>query len=105
MMLPNLIGQPYTASLIAATPYLCALRGEGHCPSLLRVWDHCHGHGLIRGPVCPRHNSQMRMFDASAPGYRDRGGLIAYALRCPGCSACGVVPWTLMAKIVRACQY
>jgi hypothetical protein len=46
-------GVPYNSrtsrleSAITADKFLCVL-----CGGLAKIWDHCHDHGMIRGPLC-----------------------------------------------------
>ncbi len=63
--------------------YPCAL-----CPDTARVWDHCHHHGYVRGPVCRECNHRIalleRRYIAAWPVdvlHRQ----IRHMLRCPGC--------------------
>ncbi|WP_327710043.1 endonuclease VII domain-containing protein [Streptomyces sp. NBC_00464] len=53
------------------------------------VWDHCHTHGYIRGPLCAQHNLRMRQYDEGWERYTGDPDFIEYARRCPGCSG----PW------------
>ncbi|MFG3174922.1 endonuclease domain-containing protein [[Kitasatospora] papulosa] len=50
--------------------YPCALASPGrHCTRRelaavnVMVWDHCHEHGYIRGPLCAQHNLRMGQYD------------------------------------------
>jgi hypothetical protein len=45
-------------------------------------WDHCHIHGLIRGPVCGSCNCQMAEIDA---GQVWQEPFISHHRRCPEC--------------------
>lgn len=74
----------------------CALAGVGfRCtPSDLAavnimVWDHCHAHGYIRGPLCGYHNGRMRHYDNGRDSYAHDPDYIEFARRCSGCSG----PW------------
>lgn len=51
----------------------------------IMVWDHCHVHGYIRGPLCGFHNGRMRHFDRGHARYVHDPDLIQYAQRCAGC--------------------
>lgn len=83
-----------------ATTYPCALTGWStmRCTTdaydkavtvNAMVWDHCHRHGLIRGPLCGYHNGRMRHFDAGRERYLYDADLIEYSWRCAGCAP----PW------------
>ncbi|MFD0078216.1 endonuclease domain-containing protein [Streptomyces sp. NPDC127166] len=79
-----------------AALYPCALQGwRGLCTPHssaavnIMVWDHCHAHGYIRGPLCARHNGRMRRYDAGHTRFADDPDLIEYARRCSGCDG----PW------------
>ncbi|HEY9369310.1 endonuclease domain-containing protein [Streptomyces sp.] len=53
------------------------------------VWDHCHLHGFIRGPLCNYHNGRMRHYDDGREVYTYEPDLIEYARLCAECSG----PW------------
>ncbi|WUT01744.1 endonuclease VII domain-containing protein (plasmid) [Streptomyces sp. NBC_00708] len=79
-----------------ARTHPCALAREGdRCtPSTLAavntmVWDHCHTHGFIRGPLCTQHNLRMHRYDTGWPHNAHDPDFIDYARRCAGCSG----PW------------
>lgn len=79
-----------------AALYPCALAGLfGTCTPPhytavnIMVWDHCHIHGFIRGPLCGYHNGRMRHYDDGKERYIEDPDFIDYARRCPGCSG----PW------------
>ncbi|MFJ3664687.1 endonuclease domain-containing protein [Streptomyces sp. NPDC090119] len=44
-------------------------------------WDHCHDHGLVRGPLCGRCNS----LEGRGKEFLARPGSVPYLLRCDGC--------------------
>ncbi|MER6235941.1 endonuclease domain-containing protein [Streptomyces clavifer] len=76
-----------------ARTYPCAMVGHGtRCTprdlaaTNTMVWDHCHAHGYIRGPLCAQHNLRMRQYDSGWQRYTEDAGFIEYARRCPGCS-------------------
>lgn len=79
-----------------ARMYPCALAGPGrHCSRRelvavnVMVWDHCHEHGYIRGPLCAQHNLRMGQYDRGWTRYTEDPDFIEYARRCSGCSG----PW------------
>jgi hypothetical protein len=114
-MLPDLTGVYYQKTgLPAAFSYPCALalwrpfppwsygaprllctprqrEGAGRIVNVMN-WDHCHLHGLIRGPLCTYHNHLMAMFDRGARAYRNDPTLTAYAGRCWRCARRGNSP-------------
>jgi Recombination endonuclease VII len=70
-----------------------------HClpcgePALKMVADHCHVHGWVRGPACPRCNTFMAFIDRriSPRGLAPLAlsALVAHAARCPDCEPFGV---------------
>ncbi|MFD5111905.1 endonuclease domain-containing protein [Streptomyces sp. NPDC058391] len=46
-------------------------------------WDHCHGHGLVRGPLCGSCNTM----EAQGKEFLARAGSLQHLLRCDGCRA------------------
>lgn len=75
-----------------ARTYACALAREGErCTPLdlraanIMVWDHCHKHGYIRGPLCAQHNLRMHQFDSGQQRCREKLAYVKYARRCPDC--------------------
>lgn len=101
----DLTGQqynPHTAWRTPARLHPCGLHGTDtacvgreygrpHAPGMATVWDHCHTHGTIRGPLCGVHNGDMRRMDRIAGGDPRPArrpvpdALISWLLRCPGC--------------------
>ncbi|WP_443048368.1 endonuclease domain-containing protein [Streptomyces sp. H39-C1] len=60
-----------------ATDYLCRL-----CKSSpASVWDHCHEHGYVRGPLCARCNGA----EGSGRHFLDQDGSVSHLLQCPAC--------------------
>jgi hypothetical protein len=57
--------------------YLCCLCRE----SRAALWDHCHEHGHVRGPVCPSCNT----FEGKGVAFLRRNGSAQHLLRCRGC--------------------
>jgi len=49
------------------------------------MWDHCHAHGIIRGPVCAGCNGQMKDRDAYPWRNSSTAPQEAFRLRCPDC--------------------
>ncbi|WP_189308421.1 endonuclease domain-containing protein [Streptomyces albospinus] len=46
-------------------------------------WDHCHAHGLIRGPLCVSCNTM----EGQGKEFLARPGSVQYLLHCDGCRA------------------
>ncbi|MEU1502597.1 endonuclease domain-containing protein [Streptomyces sp. NPDC005732] len=51
-------------------------------------WDHCHGHGLIRGPLCGSCNTM----EGQGKDFLARPGSVWHLLRCDGCRARRILP-------------
>ena len=99
-MVASLSGQAYNAGVARRVParshlcVLCEYESSAWC------WDHCHEHGLVRGPLCRTCNRLMSDVDAglrvgAVSGRRPRQGqlsrrqrLVEYRSRCPRCK-----PW------------
>lgn len=60
-----------------ARGYWCDL-----CPDQAAFWDHCHDHGLIRGPLCRSCNGSEFLWV-----HTNRG--VQHLMRCPGCQEAG----------------
>lgn len=95
----RVVYRPTHRSRESAATYPCALAGWGtYCTTdidprpvaaNIMVWDHCHQHGFIRGPLCAYHNGRMRHFDNGRERYLYDADLIDYSWRCAGCAP----PW------------
>nr|WP_232107623.1 endonuclease domain-containing protein [Streptomyces gossypiisoli] len=68
------------------------------CPELRQAfyWDHCHDHGFVRGPLCPRCNTSE-----GGPGFLKRPGSVEHLLQCNGCRRKRTVPRQHHPDIVR----
>ncbi|WP_331730256.1 endonuclease domain-containing protein [Streptomyces sp. NBC_01174] len=63
-----------------ADGYLCRLCSE----SRAAVWDHCHDHGLVRGPLCGSCNT----YEGKSTAYsflQNKEGAALHLLECRGC--------------------
>ncbi|WP_226652329.1 endonuclease domain-containing protein [Streptomyces hydrogenans] len=67
------------ARKLRADDYLCRLCQS----SRASVWDHCHGHDLVRGPVCASCNTFERQGPPGAPAAA--GGGRGALLECSRC--------------------
>ncbi|WP_313896198.1 endonuclease domain-containing protein [Streptomyces sp. YIM 98790] len=67
-----------------ADEYLCCLC----CASRASVWDHCHEHGYVRGPVCASCNT----FEGKGVDFLRRYGSVQHLLECRGCRETGTLP-------------
>ncbi|MFF2226898.1 endonuclease domain-containing protein [Streptomyces globisporus] len=63
-----------------ARVYRCDL-----CPAPAAFWDHCHDHGLIRGPLCRSCNGSEGFWVHALRG-------VEHLMRCPGCRKAGHPP-------------
>ncbi|MFG2379152.1 endonuclease domain-containing protein [Streptomyces sp. NPDC048504] len=61
-----------------AEDFLCAVCD---LPRPAAVWDHCHEHGLIRGPLCGSCNTM----EGQGKDFLARKGSVQHLLRCDGC--------------------
>ncbi|MGW1206833.1 endonuclease domain-containing protein [Streptomyces cyaneofuscatus] len=59
-------------------------------------WDHCHSHGLFRGPLCVKCNNSE-----GAHRFIDRPGGVEHLLQCADCRAQRTLPLQHHADIVR----
>ncbi|MFJ2008002.1 endonuclease domain-containing protein [Streptomyces chartreusis] len=67
-----------------ADDYLCRLcRG-----SRASIWDHCHEHGYVRGPVCASCNT----FEGKGVAFLRRDGSVQHLLECSGCREARTLP-------------
>jgi hypothetical protein len=67
-----------------AKEYLCSLCHE----SRAFVWDHCHEHGYVRGPVC----SSCNTFEGKGVDFLRRDGSVRHLLECRGCREARTLP-------------
>ncbi|MBY8844584.1 endonuclease domain-containing protein [Streptomyces sp. SP2-10] len=68
-----------------ADAFLCQLCPE---PRRAMYWDHCHEHGLVRGPVCASCNT----FEGGGGRFINRPGAVRHLLQCDGCRRERTVP-------------
>jgi hypothetical protein len=61
-----------------AEDYLCAVCEQ---PRPAAAWDHCHEHGLIRGPLCGSCNTM----EGQGKEFLVRKGSVQHLLRCDSC--------------------
>jgi hypothetical protein len=67
-----------------ADDYLCCLCHE----SRASIWDHCHEHGFVRGPVCASCNT----FEGKGVTFVRRKGSVQHLLECRGCREARTLP-------------
>lgn len=67
-----------------ADDYLCCLCHE----SRAFIWDHCHEHGFVRGPVCANCNT----FEGKGVAFLRREGSVQHLLECRGCREALTLP-------------
>ena len=83
----HLRGRRYTSLPVYARAegFLCRL-----CPvpRPALYWDHCHEHGLVRGPVCASCNA----YEGGGARFLDRPGAMRHLLQCEGCLQDRTVP-------------
>ncbi|MFE5593325.1 endonuclease domain-containing protein [Streptomyces sp. NPDC056549] len=92
----HLRGRRYTkafAKQSRADAFLCQM-----CPEPRRAlyWDHCHSHGLFRGPLCVTCNNAE-----GGPGFLNRTGSVGHLLQCTQCFAQRTLPPQHHADVVR----
>ncbi|UFQ13559.1 endonuclease VII domain-containing protein [Streptomyces huasconensis] len=92
----HLRGRQYTKAFAKRSPaeaFLCRM-----CPEPRRAlyWDHCHSHGLFRGPLCVKCNNSE-----GTRGFIDRPGAVDHLLQCTDCRAQRTLPLQHHADIVR----
>lgn len=92
----HLRGRQYTkafAKQSRADAFLCRM-----CPEPRRAlyWDHCHPHGLFRGPLCVKCNNAE-----GGPGFIDRPKAVGHLLQCTQCFTQRTVPPQHHADVVR----
>ncbi|WP_180685607.1 endonuclease domain-containing protein [Streptomyces gossypiisoli] len=68
-----------------AEDYLCAVCDP---PRPAAAWDHCHEHGLIRGPLCGSCNTM----EGQGKDFLARDGSVQHLLRCDGCRLSRTLP-------------
>lgn len=68
-----------------AEEYLCAVCDP---PRPATTWDHCHEHGLVRGPLC----SSCNTMEGQGKDFLSRAGSVKHLLRCDGCRLRGALP-------------
>jgi Recombination endonuclease VII len=65
----ELVGRRYTVKPVIRSFHAWPLAGEFACMACIttraEVWDHCHTHGFVRGPLCNRCNT--RTWDGWSP--------------------------------------
>lgn len=91
----HLRGALYSAlrPAVRADAYLCRLCQA----SRASVWDHCHDHGHIRGPLCASCNTfEGRGFR----GFLEREGAVLHLLECHGCRQRHTLPERFHLSIV-----
>lgn len=95
----TLRGVPYSSPRrrrIRADDYLCSLcRG-----SRAGVWDHCHDHGFVRGPLCGSCNSAEG--NGTAQLFLEREGALLHLLECLGCRERRTLPFRYHAEYAAA---
>ncbi|MFE6892007.1 endonuclease domain-containing protein [Streptomyces sp. NPDC057694] len=69
-----------------ADDYLCCLCKE----SQASAWDHCHGHGYVRGPLCGSCNT--RECKATPERFLQLDGAALHLLECRGCLEQRILP-------------
>ncbi|MFF9150407.1 endonuclease domain-containing protein [Streptomyces sp. NPDC014861] len=92
----HLRGRLYTkafAKRSRADAFLCAM-----CPEPRRAlyWDHCHSHGLFRGPLCVTCNNAE-----GGPGFLNRDGAVDHLLQCTVCRSRRTLPPQHHENVVR----
>ncbi|MFD4318977.1 endonuclease domain-containing protein [Streptomyces sp. NPDC058548] len=77
-----------------ADAFLCRLCSG---PRRALYWDHCHEHGLVRGPVCASCNT----FEGGGGRFLRRPGAVGHLLECTGCRNTRTLPPRHHADVVR----
>ncbi|MDX2762539.1 endonuclease domain-containing protein [Streptomyces europaeiscabiei] len=77
-----------------ADDYLCCLCRE----SRASIWDHCHEHGYVRGPVCASCNT----FEGKGVAFLRRDGSVQHLLECRGCREARTLPRRFHIDVVLA---
>ncbi|MER0476843.1 endonuclease domain-containing protein [Streptomyces sp. Edi2] len=95
----HLNGRPYESvrqGKTRADDYLCQLCGERRAS----VWDHCHEHDQVRGPLCASCNtSEGTGFPYN---FLQREGSVLYLLECRGCREQRTLPHRYHIAVSRA---
>ncbi|MCX5151626.1 endonuclease VII domain-containing protein [Streptomyces sp. NBC_00320] len=79
-----------------ADGYLCRMCAETRAS----VWDHCHDHGYVRGPLCASCNT----FEGKSSAHsflRDKEGSALHLLGCRGCLEQRTLPRRYHAALAR----
>lgn len=79
-----------------ADGYLCRLCSE----SRAAVWDHCHDHGLVRGPLCGSCNTYEGKSTAHS-FLQNKEGAALHLLECRGCLERRTLPARYHAALAR----
>ncbi|WP_327372275.1 endonuclease domain-containing protein [Streptomyces sp. NBC_01217] len=79
-----------------ADGYLCRMCAE----SRASVWDHCHDHGYVRGPLCGSCNTYEGKSSAHS-FLRDKEGSALHLLECRGCLERRTLPARYHAALAR----
>ncbi|WP_406016336.1 endonuclease domain-containing protein [Streptomyces sp. NBC_00984] len=77
-----------------ADDYLCWLCTT---PQRAYYWDHCHDHGLVRGPVCASCNT----FEGNGMVFVNRPGSVEHLLECTVCRAQHTLPRRHYEDVIR----
>jgi hypothetical protein len=77
---------------VRADAYLCRLCQA----SRASVWDHCHDHGHVRGPLCASCNT----FEGKGDRFLEREGATLHLLECLGCRQRHTLPERFHLSIV-----
>ncbi|MEU3401990.1 endonuclease domain-containing protein [Streptomyces filamentosus] len=91
----HLRGRTYTKAFAKQSrtdAFLCAV-----CPEPRRAlyWDHCHAHGLVRGPLCVKCNNAE-----GGPGFLKLAGAVDHLLQCSACRTGRILPSQHHADVV-----
>ncbi|MFH0246555.1 endonuclease domain-containing protein [Streptomyces sp. HK10] len=90
----ELSGVPYRKAIAAKRGhapgrYVCCL-----CPNRATLWDHCHDHGYVRGPLCGSCNQ-------GEEGWADGAAGLEHLRRCAGCREADTLPARQRAVLAR----
>ncbi|WP_086670374.1 endonuclease domain-containing protein [Streptomyces albovinaceus] len=81
---------------IRADEYLCRLCADARAA----VWDHCHDHGFVRGPLCGSCNTYEGKSTARS-FLQDKEGAALHLLECRGCLERRTLPARYHAAVAR----